>query len=329
MPASDDLRGAMLRKGPSSGTLFILLSQMKQEGDLRRLIQAGTRALDIYPEDIPIRKLMAEAFLEAGMISQAEAEMEKVSRQIKDLATIYKPRAELFARQRRSREALEAIQTYLAHHPDDRDALDLLRDLTPSEEAPAEGMPEYAHQEAQEEHYEEISQPPPEETLPLEEEQPPLQFEREFEPEFEAEFEAEFEPGPEAEPQPVIPPHAEAPAEPVFEEAEPSPPPDIATPTLAEVYIAQGQWQEAIRTYERVLELYPEDDHSRQRLQEIRNMEASVQEVEMPAPAASGEDAPVDASLDEGTRMREKTQKMITTLEAWLEEIREMSKPVS
>ena len=100
MPASDDLRGAVLRQGPSSGTLFILLSQMKQEGDLRRLIQAGTRALDMYPEDIPIRKLMAEAYLEAGMVSQAEAEMEKLSQQIKDLATIYKPRAEWLARQR-------------------------------------------------------------------------------------------------------------------------------------------------------------------------------------------------------------------------------------
>lgn len=301
MPASDDLHRSMLRQGPSPGTLFILLSHMKQEGNLRGLLQAGTRALDIYPTDIPIRKLMAEAFLEAGMVSQAEAEMEKVSQQIKDLATIYKHKAVLLARQQRSREALEAIQTYLAHHPDDHDALDLLQGLTPSEAAPVESVSEYAREEARKEVYEEIGKPPLE-AVPREEEQPP-----------------DFEPGPEPEMSPPV----ESPVQPVPGEADQSPPPDIATPTLAEVYVAQGQRQEAIRTYERVLEHYPEDDHSKQRLQDIRNMEAAVDEAEVPAPFPTPGDAPVD----ESSRIKEKMEKMITVLETWLEEIREMAKP--
>ena len=144
MSASDDLHSKILSHGPSSETLFILLSQMKEEGKLGKVIQACVRALDIYPGDISLRKLLAEAFLEAGFISQAETEMEKVCQEIKDLATIYKRKAEVLAKQQRSEEAIEAAQTYLAHYPDDQDAIRLLEEMeTPPEpemdaaEAPA------------------------------------------------------------------------------------------------------------------------------------------------------------------------------------------------
>ncbi len=226
MPASDDLHSRILSHGPSSDTLFILLTRMKKEGKLRKVIQACVRALDMYPNDIPIRKLLAEAFLEAGFLSQAEAEMQKVTRQITELATIYKRKAEILARQQRSQEALEAARTYLAHYPDDQDALRLLEDFRPPEETAVEEVPEEATLET------------------------PAQ-------------------GP--------------------EEAELPP------------------------------EIHPDDLKSREALQEQRETES----VEAPA-AVTGEaeDAPGDED-----RVKEKTAKMITTLESWLEEIRDMAKP--
>ena len=210
MSASDDLHTKILSHGPSSETLFILLSQMKEEGKSGKVIQTCVRALDIYPGAISIRKLLAEAFLEAGFISQAETEMEKVSREIKDLATIYKRKAEILAKQQRSEEAIEAARTYLAHYPDDQEAIRLLEGLTPPEEVPVQDIPEET----------EAVEPIPE-TYP----EPPEEMETPPEPEMDA---------------------AEAPA------------------------------------------LEPED---------------------------------------EGNRVKEKTEKMIDTLESWLEEIREIAKP--
>ena len=278
MSASDDLHSKILSHGPSSETLFILLSQMKEEGKLGKVIQACVRALDIYPGDISLRKLLAEAFLEAGFISQAETEMEKVSQEIKGLATIYIRKAEILAKQQRSEEAIEAAQTYLAHYPDDQDAIRLLEGLTPPEEIPVQDSPD----ETEEAPVETTQVEPIPETYP----EPPEEME--------------------TPPEQVIPP--------VPEETEPPiPSPDIATPTLAEVYVTQGQMQEAIKTYERVLEQNPGDDGSRERLQALQGMDAA----EAPAPEPE----------DEGGRVKEKTEKMINTLESWLEEIREIANP--
>lgn len=280
MTASDDLHTKILSHGPSSETLFILLSQMREEGKSGDVIQACMRALDIYPGDISIRKLLAETFLEAGFISQAETEMEKVSTAIKDLATIYKHKAEVLAKQQRSEEAMEAARTYLAHYPDDQDAIRLLEDLAPSEEAPVQDIPD----ETEEAPVETIQVEPIPETYP----EPPEEMETPLEPE-------EVNP-------------------PVPEETEPPiPSPDIATPTLAEVYVTQEQMPEAIQTYERVLEQNPEDHESRERLQELQSMDAG--------------EAPAPEPWNEGARVKEKTEKMINTLESWLEEIREIAKP--
>ncbi|MBW1944175.1 MAG: hypothetical protein JRJ51_15265 [Deltaproteobacteria bacterium] len=217
MSASDDLHTKILSHGPSSETLFILLSQMKEEGKSGKVIQTCVRALDIYPGAISIRKLLAETFLEAGFISQAETEMEKVSREIKDLATIYKRKAEILAKQQRSEEAIEAARTYLAHYPDDLDAIRLLEGLTPPEEVPVQDIPE------------ETEEAPVEAT--------------------------QVEPIP---------------------ETYPEPPEEMETP---------------------------------------------------PEPEMDAAEAPAPEPEDEGNKVKEKTEKMINTLESWLEEIREIAKP--
>ena len=80
---------------------------------------------------------------------------------------------------------------------------------------------------------------------------------------------------------------------------------DLATPTLAELYFSQGQIQEAIETYEKVLLNNPDDKRSEQRLNELR---ASHDKETEPQP--SEEDA-----------ARAKIEKSIEILEGWLSRI--------
>jgi len=255
METLDDLLNRILTDGPSPGTLLIVLSKIKDEGNLGRVIQGCLNALNIYPNDIPIRQLLAESYFEAGLLSQAEAELEKVTTQMDDLIPIYKLQAEIYRRQRREGEAIDAIGRYLAHRPDDEDALNLLDTLKPPEKAP-------------------ITEP--EATI------------EEISPTIEEVEEREIE---------------------SFEE-ETSP--EIATPTLAEIYFDQGQIREAIDIYEKVVTENPEDDHCRQRLHEMKTMMTADETIE-------------DKGID---KVRRKKEKMIAILEAWLANIQEKAKTV-
>ncbi|MFZ7111079.1 MAG: tetratricopeptide repeat protein [Desulfatiglandales bacterium] len=82
--------------------------------------------------------------------------------------------------------------------------------------------------------------------------------------------------------------------------------PDIATPTLAEVYFDQGQTREAIKTYQRVVAQNPDDERSRNRLEELRLLVG-----------------PDVVSEDRKDDLPDKTDtKMIALLEGWLANIR-------
>jgi len=243
METSDDLYRHILTNGPSPGTIFLVLSRLKEKGQLRRVIQECLKALMVYPDDIRIRQLLADAYFEAGLISQAETELEKVTSQIGDFVIAYKRQAEIFTRQRREEEAVEALKLYLAHRPDDQDALDLFNTIKPAEEAPA------------------------------------------------------------TETEPVI-------EEEVSSTLDGEGIPEIATPTLAEIYFDQGEILVAIKTYEKVVAQNPEDQRSTLRLEVLKNM--------------IGADKPTENK--ETDKVRKKKEKMIAILEAWLTNIQAHAK---
>jgi len=253
MANTDELYTRILADGPSPKTLFHLLTNLKKQGQLRRVIQESLKALTAYPNDIHIRRLLAETYFDAGLISQAEAELERVSALIGDLTDTYKLQAEIYMKQNRREEAIRCLELYLAHRPDDQMALDFLNTLRPKEEAPVE------------------------------------------------------EPGPHIEETSIISEEQEVLQEaPVLEEE----PPEIATPTLAEIYFEQGQIEEAIDTYEIIVAQNPDDEPSRGRLEELKSMIADQNAME-------------EERRDDG---REKKEKMITILESWLSNIREQFK---
>jgi tetratricopeptide (TPR) repeat protein len=245
MENTDELYVRILADGPSPKTLFHLLSRLKREGQLRRVIQESLKALNANPNDIHIRRLLAETYFEAGLVSQAEAELEKVSALIGDLTDTYKLQAQIYMKQKRRQEATRSLELYLAHRPDDQEALDFLNTLTPEQETPVQELQS------------------PMEEIPAEPEE-----------------------------QEIV---QEVPAA----EVEP---PEIATPTLAQIYFEQGQIEEAINTYEMIIAQDPEDESSKRRLEELQTMIAEEKGLE---------------------QVRQKKEKMIAILESWLANIRD------
>ena len=213
---------------PSQSTLYLALKKMKEKGQTNEVIKECLKALNIYPNDICLRRLLAESYLEVGFTDQAEAEMDKVISRINDLILAFKSQAKIYTKQNRFKDATESLKKYLAHKPDDQDALDLLDRIKPVEERPE-------------------------------------------------------------------------PKEDIF--------PEIATPTLAELYYSQGQIQEAISTYEKIISKNPEDKASMHRLAELHTLTSEQ----------------TRKQIRDNDKVKEKKKKMIAILQEWLNRIQELS----
>ena len=270
MTEYDQLLGEILERGPSSETLCVVLAELKRLGHTRKVIQESIRALQNHPENLTLRLILAEAYFEEGLLSQAEAEIESATSQMDRYALAYWLQAEIYDSQKRNDEAIRSLKTYLALRPQDERALNRLSEMVAPEAAPPVEVPQ-----AQEDIVEPaVVEAPQHEALKRIE---PLAFDEE-EPEFEFEEEALSE---------------------------------ISTPTLAEVYVHQGQIQEAISIYEKVLAQNPEDQAALRRIQELNTMRAF--------------EPPLAEKAQEVPRAKQKRQKTLAILESWLANIRKMS----
>lgn len=258
----DQLLGEILDRGPSSETLALVLAELKRLGHNRKVIRECIRALQHHPEDLPLRLILAEAYFEEGLLSQAEAEIGTATSRMDRYASAYRLQADIYRAQKRKDEALCSLKTYLALRPQDERAQDLLREMENETAQAHEDTAELAVLEERETPDLEIVEPPS-----LAAEKPELRFDED-----------------------------------VLSE--------IATPTLAEVYVNQGQIQEALSIYERVIAQDPDDEASVKRVQELRTMLLA----EPPPP-----EEPVVP------RENRKKQKTIALLESWLANIRKMS----
>ncbi len=136
MGESNDLFTRILASGPSQSTLFLLLTEMKKQGQIDDVIRECAKALSVYPDAYRIRRLLAECYLEAGSIDQSEKEMEKVISHIEHLIPVFKIQAENYERQGRVKEAAEALKKYLSYRPNDAEALALQDRIKPEKEKP-------------------------------------------------------------------------------------------------------------------------------------------------------------------------------------------------
>jgi tetratricopeptide (TPR) repeat protein len=136
MSNEEDLYRAILAEDPSPSTLLIICRRMKEDGNVSDALRGCIRGLSQNPDDIRLRKCLSECYLELGFISLAEQEMIRITNQIEGLIPVYKTLAGLFERQGRDEKAVLAFEKYLAHFPEDRKALEHLRNLKTKEEVP-------------------------------------------------------------------------------------------------------------------------------------------------------------------------------------------------
>ncbi|RJR47637.1 MAG: hypothetical protein C4576_09255 [Desulfobacteraceae bacterium] len=243
MIMKDDFLDRVLKQAPSSETLFLLLANRKAEGRLKEVIRECIEALGRYPEDARLRGLLAESCYEDGWLSRAESEIETATAKIEELVHLYKLKGLIYSALNKKEDAVKSLELYLAHKPDDNEAVSLLESMKPAGESPFKYAPEVDTR---------------------------------------------------------------------TQETAPFSVPEIATPTLAEVYFAQGQIEEAIATYQKVVDRNPDAERSRNRLEELKAMNSALdQEQEV-----GGEEEP----------LRSKKEKLIRVLETWREAIEVSSK---
>ena len=133
MAETNNVLDEILNHGPSAGSISIVLTRMRKEGRLKEVVQECIKFLRVYPDDIRLRIILAESCLEIGFIGLAESELEKVTSMIEDLIPSYRLLAGIYAKQRRLTEAADTLKLYLAHCPEEPEALKLLEEVEPDE----------------------------------------------------------------------------------------------------------------------------------------------------------------------------------------------------
>ena len=326
MEKSNDFLDEILNYGPSQGTFFLVLKKMKEEGRSNEVIRECQKALNLYPDDLRLRTLLAESYLDLGFIGLAETELATVTSRLGDLVPAYKLQAEIYNKQQRTEEAVRALNQYLVHRPDDHDALDLLDKIKlPVEgEKPKEtqAVEDLAHTEVERIEEQTITGTPeiiedvaraPEKDIEREHvlESPDLSDDVVYSQEedilesvvipeditraLEEDIEEEV----------LV---AELPEERVDHE-EKDEFAELATTELAEIYYNQGLINEAINTYELALLTNPDDETSMERLAELKALN-----VDKPGQQTASDDI-----------LRERKKRMITVLEEWMDRMQKLS----
>ena len=135
MSDNSELYDEILRSGPSQTTVRIILTQIKEEGCVNEAVKGCLKFLRDFPDDIYLRMLLAECYFEMGLPGQAETEFLKVVSMMKELTPAYAKLAGMYAAQRRFREAAEAAGMFLAHHPNDLECREILKNVEQTRDA--------------------------------------------------------------------------------------------------------------------------------------------------------------------------------------------------
>ena len=135
MSASDLLDKEIIDKIETPSASVLLIRLLIEEGKTEIAVKACLKALEIFPDDMNIRRLLAETYFSQGHLDLAEKELGKLAHKIGELSSIFKLQAKVFRKEDRLREAIKALELYLAHHSSDKEATQLLSELSsPREE---------------------------------------------------------------------------------------------------------------------------------------------------------------------------------------------------
>jgi len=137
MAGLDDIYDEVVDKIATPKARLLLVETLKKEGKPRAVIHACKKVLEIYPDDLHMRRLLAETYFDEGSLDLAEMELNKIAQQIKELSSIFKFLSDLSIRKNKIDDAICSLQLYLAHNQGDQEATDLLEDISQSREEPS------------------------------------------------------------------------------------------------------------------------------------------------------------------------------------------------
>jgi len=145
----NSLLDEILVQGPSAGSVALVLSKMKEDGRMGDVIRACAHFLSLYPDDVRLRTLLAESYEAMGFMGLAESEFVKAGRMIDERVSVYRSLAAIYEKQGRHAEAADMLRRYVAHYPEEPEALMSLNRLESkiastkavgASEAPAEDL---------------------------------------------------------------------------------------------------------------------------------------------------------------------------------------------
>jgi tetratricopeptide (TPR) repeat protein len=137
----DDIYNEVIDKIATPKARLLLVEMLKKEGKPQAVINACQKVLEIFPDDIHIRRLLAETYVEEGSLDLARNELENITKQINNLSYVYKLQSELFRRENKIDDAIHSLQLYLAHNESDQKAADLIEELSTSKKEEPSTMP--------------------------------------------------------------------------------------------------------------------------------------------------------------------------------------------
>lgn len=130
MSKSEGLYTEIIDKIETPSASVILVKLLLKEGKIETAIEACLKALERFPDNMNIRRLLAETYFQQGRMQLAEKELEKLADQIGEFTSVFKLQAKLFRKEKKLKEAIRALEVYLVHHKDDKEAAQLLSELT-------------------------------------------------------------------------------------------------------------------------------------------------------------------------------------------------------
>jgi len=137
MAGLDDIYDEVVDKIATSKARLLLVETLKREGKPQAVIHACKKVLEIFPDDLPMRRLLAETYFDEGLLDLAEVELNIIANKINELSYIFKFQSELFIRKDKLDDAIHSLQLYLAHNEGDQEAADHLAEITQSREKPS------------------------------------------------------------------------------------------------------------------------------------------------------------------------------------------------
>lgn len=244
-----------LRRDPASKLFFPLAEEYTKAGRLNEAISLLRSGIKAHPDFLGARVALGKALLTKGQVGEAKREFEQVVAANPDNLMAHKKLAAIYAKEGDKRKALASCELILAVNPTDAEAVRLrasigsLPDVLPEDEATVKSQ---------------VSSVPSTETEATVVDRPPA-VDESVEPTLVARAAADPEIAEATEVMQLPPEVPAAPAAPAPEGADTErgegavADEELATVSLADLYVAQGHYQRGIAVYRRILERTPND----------------------------------------------------------------------